>query len=138
MFAVTSCCLLLCKIMNTDEVNQSSANVTSLDTNNANDITPSQFEELKRLILTSSNQINERISALELKLTNEFEELKKEDKLLADAIEANKKVHEDDVKIIKERLDAHDDMATSLDEANEKIEFLEKRIVSLEKSCHSS
>ena len=63
--------------MNTDEAKQSSAVVTSLDANDANDITPSQFEELKRLILTSSNQINE------------FEELKKEDKLLADAIEAN-------------------------------------------------
>ena len=47
-------------------------------------------------------------------------------------------MHEDDVNVIKERLDAHDDMATSLDEANERIEFLEKRIVSLEKSCHSS
>ena len=63
--------------MNTDEAKQSSAVVTSLDANDANDITPSQFEELKRLILTSSIQINERISALELKLTNEFEELKK-------------------------------------------------------------
>ena len=97
-------------------------------------------EELKLLITNMGTQINGRIDSLERRLVKDVEELRIEDRRLAQSIETNKTNTEAELVTVRNRLTEReneaDDRARDLDEANHQIAILTNKLMSLEKASY--
>ena len=105
-----------------------------------NELPRSQFEELKLLITSVGNDINGRIDQLEKKLTNDINELRSEDRRIAELIHTNKDHSDAEFVKLKEQLDSRDEeirgQSNALIEARGQIDALSNKVTTLEKASY--
>ena len=105
-----------------------------------NELPKSQFEELKFLITTMSQQINGRMDRFERKISNDIDQLRGEDHRISELVNANK-IHSDaEFDKINADLTAREgeirEQARTLSEANDQISQLNNKLETLEKHSY--